>query len=161
MTQPDFIASLKQIERDLAASAKLARATHERIKAIETKQASEAPPIWRKTPPDADGMWLLSCMEDPNPGPVRVFTRGGNVMADLDIGVVGLMDLHNGLTNVRWAKAEAPSPKRPRKQRTPKESMVKPTLQPTQKPNPISQSGHQGASRESLSTAPVGTTNDQ
>lgn len=94
MTQPDFIASLKQVERDLAASAKLARASAERIKQIK-------------------------------------------------------------------AKAEAPSPIRPRKQRDFKAPTAKPTFQPTQKRNPISQSGHQGAGRESLLTAPVGTKNDQ
>ncbi len=94
MTQPDFIASLKQVERDLAASAKLARASAERIRQIK-------------------------------------------------------------------AKAEAPSPKRSRKNTASKASTVKPTFQPTQKRNPISLSGHQGADRESLATAPKGTKNDQ
>jgi len=51
------------------------------------------------------------------------------------------------------AKAEARSPKQPRKQGVSKASTGKPTFQPTQKNNTISQFGHQGAGRESLSTA--------
>ena len=136
LNAPGVAATMREIKAVMAETARLQRDTNKRIKAIKAKHKVKAEPVWRKTPPDADGMWLLRCMEHPTPGLVRVFTHDGNVMAECDIGTVGLMDLHNGLTEVRWARASTAEPssaQQAHKQGLPKRSKREPTLEPTKK----------------------------
>ena len=60
---------------------------------------------WQDKAPDHAGVWVMRCGEDETPALVRVFRRlDGVLMADdPHLGVLGLSDLHDGLTRAEWS----------------------------------------------------------
>jgi len=72
---------------------------------VKTNKAADTP----RTCPTKPGAYWFTCMEnDYKPEAVEIIDRNGQLMADCPLlGIVGLLDYHNGLTEPRWIEDAA------------------------------------------------------